>query len=195
MSRTAPSPAHAFQVRDPRPDDLPAIRDIYAHHVMRGVATFELDPPTLDEMRARHRALAEQGMPYLVAESGGEILGYCYAGPYRPRPAYRYTLEDSVYIRHDAAGRGIGRALLAELIARSRAGGWRQLVAVIGDSANTGSVALHAALGFEPTGTLRSVGYKHGRWVDTVIMQLPLGDGDSTPPLGDMHPAQRSAPL
>jgi len=193
MSRTATS-ALARRIRDARPDDLPAIRDIYAHHVLHGVATFELDPPSLDEIQARHRALAEQGMPYLVAESGGEILGYCYAGPYRPRPAYRYTLEDSVYIRHDAAGRGIGRALLAELIARGEAGGWRQMVAVIGDSANAGSVALHAALGFEPTGTLRAVGYKHGRWVDTVIMQRTLGAGNSTAPQGDMHPAQRSAP-
>jgi len=184
-----------LRIRDARPDDLPAVRDIYAHHVRRSVATFELDPPAPEEMRARHRAIVEQGLPFLVAEDeNGEILGYSYAAPYRARPAYRHTLEDSVYVRPGAAGRGIGRALLAGLLARCAAGGWRQMVAVIGDSANAASVALHAALGFEAVGTLRAVGYKHGRWVDTVLMQRALGEADATPPGGALHPAQVGAP-
>lgn len=169
-------------IRDSAPADLPAIKAIYAHHVQHGTASFELEPPSIEEMRQRRAAVLEQGMPHLVAEIAGEIVGYAYATPYRPRPAYRHTVEDSVYVKAGRAGLGIGGKLLAELIARCTAGGWRQMLAVVGDSRNAASLALHASQGFHPVGTLRAVGHKHGQWRDTVLMQRALGEGDATPP-------------
>jgi L-amino acid N-acyltransferase YncA len=169
-------------LRDAAPADLPAIQAIYRHHVLRGLASFEEEPPDLEEMRRRHADITGRGLPYLIAAEGADIVGFGYCAPYRARSAYRYTLEDSVYIREGHAGRGIGAALLGELIRLSEALGYRQLVAVIGDSANAASIALHARLGFVRAGTLRSTGFKLGRWVDSVLMQRPLGRGDMSPP-------------
>jgi phosphinothricin acetyltransferase len=162
-------------VRDATAADIPAIQRIYAHHVLHGLASFEETPPSVEEMAARRAAAIERGLPYLVAEFGGAVAGYSYATPYRPRPAYRYTVENSVYV--DAARHrcGIGRALLAALIERCEAGPWRQMVAVIGDSANAASIGLHERLGFRRVGTLDAVGFKLGRWVDSVLMQREIG--------------------
>ena len=169
-------------VRDARETDLAAIHAIYAHHVLHGLATFEEVPPSVDELAARRASVLGLGLPYLVAETGGPVIGYCYATSYRPRPAYRHTIEDSVYVADGCGGRGIGLALLGALIARCEAGAWRQMIAIIGDSDNAGSIALHRRLGFQMVGTLRSSGWKLGRWVDTVIMQRALGPGDDLPP-------------
>ena len=163
--------------------DLPAIQAIYAHHVLNGLASFEEEPPSVDEMRRRFRDITGAGFPYLAADFGGKLAGYGYCALYRTRSAYRFALEDSVYVRADAVGKGVGRRILAELIGRCERLGYRQLVAVIGDSANAASIALHASLGFLRVGTLRSVGFKHGRWVDSVFMERPLGPGDGTPPV------------
>lgn len=173
--------ASGLVVRDAHAGDVPAITTIYAHAVKYGRGTFELEPPDQQEMGARQAELLAGGYPYLVAESGGQVLGYAYAGRYRPRPAYAGTVECSVYVHEDAQGRGVGRALLQELISQAEARGYRQMVAVIGDSANVASVALHQALGFHLVGTLRSVGWKHGQWLDTVLMQRMLGVGDTEP--------------
>ena len=163
---------------------MDAIAVIYRHHVLHGTATFETEPPTVEDMRQRRAAILERGLPYLVAEgTDGRVLGYAYAGAYRPRIAYRNTLENSVYISEEARGSGIGRRLLATLIDECTALGYRQMVAVIGDSANEASIRLHRAFGFELTGTLRSVGRKHGRWLDTVLMQKALGAGDTAAPV------------
>lgn len=170
------------QVRPAGPQDLPAIQAIYAHHVLKGLASFEEVPPPLEELRRRHDEVVSRGLPWLVADFGGTVAGYGYCAPYRARSAYRYALEDSVYVREDMVGRGVGSALLAELIRRCEALGYRQVVAVIGDSANVASINLHAAFGFLRVGTLRSVGFKFGRWTDSVLMQRPLGPGDATPP-------------
>jgi phosphinothricin acetyltransferase len=161
--------------------DMAAVRDIYAHYVLHSLATFEETPPALEDMLARRRASVDLGLPYLVAEARGRILGFSYAAAYRPRPAYRFAIEDSVYVADGLSGRGIGSALLGELIARCESGPWRQMVAVVGDSANSGSIALHRRFGFELMGTLRSVGFKHGRWVDTPILQRSLGAGTQPP--------------
>jgi len=169
-------------VRDSTVDDIDAIQAIYAHHVRHGTASFELEPPSADEMRARREAVLAQRLPYLAAELDGELVGYAYCTPYRPRPAYRHTVEDSVYVKPGRAGHGIGGRLLAALIERCTAGGWRQMLAVVGDSRNAASLALHASQGFHPAGTLRSVGYKFGQWRDTVLMQRALGDGDHGAP-------------
>jgi phosphinothricin acetyltransferase len=169
-------------LRDARPDDLPAITAIYAHHVLSGTASFETEPPGETEMRERFEAITGRGLPYLVAERGGRVAGYAYASLYRARFAYRYTLEDSIYVDPACARAGIGGALLARLIAACEAVGARQLVAVIGGSDNAGSIRLHAAHGFEPVGVLRAAGWKHGRWVDSVLMQRALGPGGTTPP-------------
>lgn len=163
-------------VRPAAPSDLAAVTAIYADHVLHGSASFEIDPPDLAEITRRHDAIVAAGLPYLVAEAQGEIAGYAYAGPYRPRPAYRFTVEDSVYLASGMAGRGIGRALLGALIAACRTAGRRQMIAIIGDSANRASIGLHAALGFRHVGTLTDVGFKHGRWLDSVVMQLALGE-------------------
>lgn len=162
--------------------DVPDITAIYAHHVLTGIATFEEVPPDPAEMARRHAAVTGRGLPYLVAEEEGRVLGYAYAGPYRERSAYRYTVEDSVYLDPAAQRRGIGRALVVRLIEDCTAWGARQMLAVIGDSGNAGSVGLHTSLGFREVGTQRAVGFKFGRWVDTVTMQRSLGAGDATTP-------------
>ena len=172
----------ALRIRPATPADLPAIAAIYGDAVLGGCASFELAPPAEAEMAARLAKIVDAGFPWLVAEADGAVLGYAYAGPYRTRPAYADTLENSIYVAPDAKGRSVGRALLAELIAITTAGGWRQMIAVIGDSANTASIGLHAALGFTHAGVLRAVGWKHGRWLDSVLMQRPLGPGDERPP-------------
>ena len=163
-------------------DDLPAIHEIYGHHVLHGLASFEEEAPPLDELRRRYEEVRTRGLPWLAAEFGGALIGYGYCAPYRTRSAYRYALEDSVYVRNGAEGRGVGGALLSALIARCEGLGYRQLVAVIGDSGNAASINLHASFGFLRVATLRSIGFKFGRWVDSVVMQRPLGPGDATPP-------------
>ena len=162
--------------------DCGAIQSIYAHHVLHGLASFEEEPPSLQEMRSRFDEVVGRGLPYLAMEEAGEVLGYGYCTLYRTRTAYRYALEDSVYVRQEQHRKGIGKAILAELIVRCEQLGYRQLIAVIGDSAQAASIGLHESLGFLRAGTLRSVGFKFGRWVDTVIMQRPLGTGDGTRP-------------
>ena len=169
-------------MRAATPDDIGEIHSIYAHHVLKGLASFEEEPPSPAELRRRYDEVTGRGLPYLVAEFGGMVAGYAYCTLYRARSAYRYSLEDSVYVRPDAQGRGIGIMLLDQLIGRCEALGYRQMIAVIGDSANAASIGLHARAGFLRVGTLRSVGFKFGRWVDSVVMQRPLGSGDATPP-------------
>ncbi|HSZ53125.1 MAG TPA: GNAT family N-acetyltransferase [Caulobacteraceae bacterium] len=164
--------------------DAPAIAAIYAHHVLHGFGTFEETPPSAEEMAQRMAEVSLRRLPWLAAEEGGVVLGYAYASPFRLRSAYRYTVEDSVYVAADSQGRGVGRSLLRELIARCEALGIRQMLAVIGDSANAASIALHAAEGFEMSGVTHAVGYKAGRWVDIVSMQRELGLGASAPPSG-----------
>jgi L-amino acid N-acyltransferase YncA len=172
----------AVLVRNAQEQDMPAIQAIYAHEVLHGIASFEEVPPTTDAMLARRASVLELGLPYLAAELEGRVVGYSYATAYRPRPAYRYTIEDSVYVAQGMQGRGIGRALLSALIARCETGPWRQMIAVIGDSGNAGSVALHRQLGFRLVGTFEAAGFKLGRWVDTVHMQRALGPGGDTLP-------------
>ena len=162
--------------------DFAAIQSIYAHHVLHGLASFEEEPPSLQEIRRRYDEAIARGLPYVAAEDAGEVLGYGYCTPYRTRSAYRNTLEDSVYVREGQHRKGIGKAILADLIVRCEQLGYRQMIAVIGDSAQAASIGLHARLGFLRAGTLRSVGFKFDRWVDTVIMQRPLGRGDGTRP-------------
>jgi phosphinothricin acetyltransferase len=150
--------------------------------VLQGLASFEEEPPGVEELRRRYREVVQRGLPYLVVEYGVDVVAYGYCSPYRTRSAYRYVLEDSIYVRHDMAGRGIGKRLLDELIRRCEGLGYRQIIAVIGDSANAASIGVHAACGFLRVGTLRSVGFKFGRWVDSVYMQRPLGAGDASRP-------------
>lgn len=171
-------------VRAAGPADIAAITRIYAHAVTHGTASFELEPPDEAEMARRQAALLQGGFPYLAAidDADGAVLGYAYAGAYRPRPAYRFTVENSVYVAPAAHRRGVGRLLLAALIEDATRRGFRQMVAVIGDSGQTPSIELHRALGFRMIGTIASTGFKHGRWLDTVLMQRPLGDGDATAP-------------
>jgi phosphinothricin acetyltransferase len=178
------APATTISIRPVEAADLEAIQRIYAHHVLHGLASFEEAPPDAAELMRRWRAIADAGLPYIAAIDGadGALAGYAYAGPYRPRSAYRFTVEDSVYVAPGAAGRGIGRALLLRLIDISTTLGKRQMIAVIGDSGNDASVRLHRACGFELVGTFRSIGFKHGRWIDTVLMQRPLGVGNQTLP-------------
>jgi L-amino acid N-acyltransferase YncA len=170
------------QVRRATPQDIAEIHAIYSHHVLKGLASFVLARPAPAELARRYDEVVGRGLPYLVADFGGTVAGYGYCALYRTRSAYRYTLEDSVYVRPDSYGRGVGKTLLAELIRGCEALGYRQLVAVIGDSANAASIGLHASQGFLRVGTLRAVGFKFGRWVDSVIMQRPLGPGDGKPP-------------
>jgi L-amino acid N-acyltransferase YncA len=174
-------PTPGLVVRDCQPRDIPAIVAIYAHAVRHGRASFEVEPPDEAEMTARRQRLLAGGYPYLVAERDGDLLGYAYAGAYRARPAYNSTVENSVYVRADTHGHGIGSALMRHLIAAAEARGFRQMVAVIGDSQNHASIGLHARLGFRRVGTLRSVGWKHDQWLDSVLMQRELGAGDRTP--------------
>lgn len=169
-------------VRPSLPDDIAAIHSIYAHAVLNGTASFELEAPDEAEIARRREAILADGFPYLVAELDGRIVGYAYVGKYRPRPAYRFAVEDSIYVAPDCQGKGVGKALLARLIAECEALGMRQMVAVIGDSESLGSISLHRAMGFAHAGTVRNVGYKFGRWLDQVICQRPLGDGAETPP-------------
>ncbi len=171
-------------VRDAASADADSLSAIYGDAVLHGFGTFEEDPPSAAEMDTRRCAIQDQGLPYLVAEMDGRILGFAYAGPFRPRAAYRYTLEDSVYVSPQAKGKGVGRAVLSAVISACEALGVRQLMAVIGDKENAGSIGLHSALGFEQTGTSRSVGFKHGRWVDVVYMQKALNGGDTLVPSG-----------
>ena len=189
QAASAAAAATAVTVRAATEDDVVAIHAIYAHHVTHGSGSFELAPPELAEMARRRAEIVGKGMPYLVAvddpESGsgaGGVLGFAYAAPYRPRAAYRYTVEDSVYVADGWARRGIGSRLIEDLIARCAALGRRQMVAVIGDSGNAASIGFHARHGFRLAGTLPSVGFKFGRWVDSVVMVRPLGAGDRTPP-------------
>jgi L-amino acid N-acyltransferase YncA len=172
----------SVEIRPSRDEDVPRIREIYAHHVMHGLASFEEVPPSVEDMAGRRRDLLARGLPYLVAEADGMVLGYAYAGPYRTRSAYRFTLENSVYIAQDAIGRGVGRRLLSELIERCTALGYRQMIAVIGDSNHKASIGLHEQAGFRRIGTIEAVGFKFGRWVDSVLMQKALGPGATEPP-------------
>ena len=164
--------------------DLAAVTAIYAHHVLHGTGTFETTPPTEAEMAGRRRDVLARGLPYLVAEEDGQVLGFAYCQWFKPRPAYRYSAEDSIYLRPDAAGRGLGRQLLEELARQAEAAGVRKLIAVIGDSANAGSIGVHRALGFQHVGTIQSCGWKFGRWLDIVLMDKALGAGDRTAPEG-----------
>ena len=173
----------AVALRPATEADLPAITDIYAHAVVTGTASYEYDPPSLSEMTSRFDTLKASGFPYLAAESEGSVLGYAYAGPFRTRPAYRFMVEDSIYIAPQAQGRGVGRKLLEQLIAECSVLGFRQMIAVIGDGAvNLASIRLHAALGFSDCGRVLGSGYKFGRWCDTVLMQLAMNGGTAVPP-------------
>ena len=171
-------------IRPAEPADLPAITAIYDEAVRFGTASFELDPPDLAEMKRRMRGLLDGGYPYLVAMRAGALLGYAYAGPYRPRLAYRFAVEDSIYIAPQARRTGVGRRLLDALIVACEQRGYRQMLAVIGDSANLASIELHRRAGFEPVGTFANVGFKFGRWLDSVMMQRALGEGASSLPEG-----------
>jgi L-amino acid N-acyltransferase YncA len=171
--------------------DLPAITAIYGHHVLTGTGTFEVDPPSLDDMRGRRADVLSKGLPWLVAvekDTEGEIIvenvvGFAYCNWFKPRPAYRFSAEDSIYLSLEVTGKGIGRTLLAELMAQAKRAGVRKLIAVIGDSANAGSIALHKAAGFQAVGVLKSCGWKFDKWLDVVMMDKALGEADSTAPM------------
>jgi phosphinothricin acetyltransferase len=169
-------------IRPATPADIPAITRIYAHAVTHGTASFELEPPSEQDMAQRQKALLDGGFPYIVATIDGAVAGYAYAGAYRTRPAYRFSVEDSVYVDPAMQRRGLGRILLAALIDEAEKRGFRQMIAVIGDSAQAPSIELHRALGFEWIGPIRNVGFKHGKWLDTVLMQRALGEGATTSP-------------
>jgi L-amino acid N-acyltransferase YncA len=171
-----------MKVKPATADDLAAIQAIYAHHARSGLGTFEEVPPSVEDMRQRYEAVRARGLPWLAAEIDGEVAGYAYAGPFRPRAAYRYTVEDSVYVAPEKLGRGVGRALLTAVIAECERLGLRQMAAVIGDSGNAASIALHRACGFEMKAVLPGLGFKFGRWVDVVWMQRALGPGDARGP-------------
>jgi L-amino acid N-acyltransferase YncA len=172
----------SLTVRPAAAADIPAIAAIYSPAVLTGTASFEVDPPDEAEMLRRFEAITGAGYPYFVAEVDGRVAGYAYASAYRTRPGYRFTVEDSVYVATDAQGKGVGKALLERVIARCRDDGFRLMIAVIGDSANFASITLHRRLGFRYCGTIHSVGYKFGRWLDSVTMELPLGEGDRSTP-------------
>ncbi|AOS78209.1 MULTISPECIES: GNAT family N-acetyltransferase [Hydrogenophaga] len=169
-------------IRPSTDDDLAAITRIYAHHVLHGTGTFETTPPTEAEMAQRRADALGKGLPWLVMEEGGQVLGYAYGNWFKPRPAYRYSVEDSIYLAPEAAGKGLGRLLLAELLAVLQRAGIRKVMAVIGDSANAGSIGVHRALGFTPVGTVQACGWKFDRWLDIVIMEKPLGEAHHAPP-------------
>ena len=174
-------PKPTVTIRPCEEGDIAIITEIYSHAVLHGTASFELEPPSVETMLERRKALVSGGFSYLVAEVEGVVAGYAYAGAHRARPAYGATVEDSIYVDPDRKGFGIGKALLLALIEDSTARGFRQMVAVVGDSENAASVGVHRAAGFEMVGTLKSVGWKHGRWLDIVLMQRPLGEADATP--------------
>jgi L-amino acid N-acyltransferase YncA len=178
------------RIRPAGPDDVAAITRIYADAVAHGTGTFEIEPPDQAEMARRQQALLAKNYPYVVAECPGAIAGYAYAGPYHLRPAYRWSVEDSIYVAPDLHRQGLGRLLLARLISDAEMLGFRQMIGVIGDSTNTASIALHAAAGFRFIGTLQSVGYKHGRWLDTVVMQRALGEAAATAPKPEQSTAR-----
>ena len=169
-------------IRNSLPDDIPAITAIYKHHVLHGTGTFEIDPPSCDDMANRRADVIGKGLPYLVATDGSQILGFAYCNWFKPRPAYRFSAEDSIYLAPEALGRGLGRSLLAELMQRAEAAGVRKLIAVIGDSANQGSIGVHQSVGFTHVGVLKSCGWKFDRWLDVVLMDKALGAGDSSAP-------------
>ena len=176
------TPAASIDViRPARRDDIEAITAIYRQAVLESTGTFEINPPDAAEMTARHARITEAGFPYLVAEASAKVQGYAYAAAYHQRQAYRFTVEDSVYVSADARGRGVGSTLLAALIGETSARGFRQMIAVIGDSANHASIALHRRAGFAPAGVLAATGWKHGRWLDVVLMQRALGEGSAGP--------------
>lgn len=177
-----PIPTLRMLIRPSTDADLPAITAIYAWNVEHGTGTFELEAPDVEEMTRRRAAVLAGGWPWLVAEVGGEVVGYAYANLFRPRRAYRFCVEDSIYLAPQSVGRGAGRLLLAELLARCEAAGARQVIAVIGDSANAASIGVHRALGFQPAGVLAASGWKFGRWLDVVMMQRALGEGATTEP-------------
>jgi len=172
----------SLRIRPATPTDIHAITAIYSHAVRLGTASFEIEPPDESEMARRQTTLLTGGYPYIVAENDGDLAGYAYAGPYRTRPAYRWSVEDSVYVNPNAHRRGVGRALLERLIVESEQRGFRQMIAVIGDSAQTSSIGLHRALGFRMIGAIENVGYKFDRWLDTVLMQRDLGPGATAKP-------------
>jgi phosphinothricin acetyltransferase len=169
-------------IRPAADTDLAAITAIYAHHVLHGTGTFETTPPDQTDMKARRADVLSKGLPYLVLEDAGTVIGFAYCNWFKPRPAYRFSAEDSIYLAPTAAGKGLGRLLLTELMAQAERCGVRKLIAVIGDSANTGSVGVHRSCGFEPAGVLRSCGWKFERWLDVVLMERSIGLGDSTAP-------------
>ncbi|WP_310568408.1 N-acetyltransferase family protein [Hydrogenophaga sp.] len=170
-------------IRPSRDEDLDAIARIYGHHVLTGTGTFETTPPTAADMAIRRADVLGKGLPWLVAEDAGQVIGFAYGNWFKPRPAYRFSVEDSIYLAPEAAGKGLGRALLAELLATLERGGVRKVMAVIGDSANAGSIGVHTALGFERVGVVKSCGWKFERWLDIVLMEKSLGQGDSSPPV------------
>ena len=171
-----------MNIRPAHPSDLPEIQGIYAHHVLNGTGTFEEVPPSVEEISARVANVTDRGWPWLIAEDATGLLGFCYYAQIRDRVAYRFCAEDAVYVRQDVRGQGVGKALVGELIERAIAAGFRQMIAVIGDSENVGSIGVHASLGFQRVGTLRAVGWKFGRWLDAVYMQRALGEGDADSP-------------
>jgi phosphinothricin acetyltransferase len=168
-------PSNGLIVRASTDADVARCAEIYGHHVLHGTASFELEAPDITEMKRRRATVLDLGLPHLVAEREGKVMGYAYAGNWRPRPAYKFSVEDSIYIDHEAVGQGVGKALLPVLIEQCTALGKKQMVAVIGDSAQTPSIRLHAACGFEMVGTLKNIGFKFGRWLDSVLMQRSLG--------------------
>ena len=168
-------------IRPSRDEDIASITAIYAHHVLNGTGTFEIDPPSVADMTSRRADVLSKGLPYIVAEEAGQVIGYAYCTWFKPRPAYRFSAEDSIYLAPGVHGKGIGRALLAELAAQAERVGIRKLIAVIGDSSNAGSVGVHRSLGFEHVGILKSCGWKFDQWLDVVLMEKALGQGDSTP--------------
>jgi phosphinothricin acetyltransferase len=169
-------------IRPSRDEDIAAITAIYRHHVLHGTGTFEIDPPTEADMAARRADVLAKGLPYLVVEEAGQVLGFAYCNWFKPRPAYRFSAEDSIYMAADAHHKGLGKVLLAELCAQAERAGVRKLLAVIGDSANAGSIGVHRSVGFGHVGTVKSCGWKFDRWLDVVMMEKTLGAGDSTSP-------------
>jgi phosphinothricin acetyltransferase len=182
-AKPAAEATHRVTIRASREADMPSVHRIYAHHVLHGFGSFEEEPPDLAELMRRRAEYLSRRLPYLVAEMDGRIVGYAYAGPWRTRTAYRWTVENSIYVDPAHARHGIGRRLMEELIAQCTALGFRQMIAVIGDSANAPSIRLHEAMGFVHAGNLRNVGRKRGRWLDSVMMQRTLGEGAATEPM------------